>query len=181
MTSRRATDVSRRTLCTQAQVQVLALALAAILAAACATQASPRREDAGVSERPAQGGGGTGSAAQRKGNTMRLTIGEKVFTATLHEGQAAGAFEALLPLTVKMIELNGNEKYARLAGELPVHASSPGKIRSGELMLYGASTLVLFYESFPTSYSYTRLGRVDDASGLAAALGAGDITVAFAR
>jgi hypothetical protein len=79
-----------------------------------------------------------------------------------------------------MSELNGNEKHAPLKGDLPRKDANPGMIHAGDLMLYGSNTLVLFYKTFPTSYSYTRIGKVDDVTGLAAALGSRDVTVTFA-
>ena len=76
-----------------------------------------------------------------------------------------------------MTELNGNEKYFRLSKNLPTDVASPGTIESGDLMLWGANTLVLFYETFSTSYSYTKLAKMDNAKGLADALGAGNAMV----
>ena len=63
---------------------------------------------------------------------------------------------------------------------LPTSSQRVGQIRTGDLMLYGSDCLVLFYESFQTAYSYTTLGRVENAEGLAAALGTGDVEVTFA-
>ena len=51
--------------------------------------------------------------------------------------------------------------------------------KNGDLMLYGSKTLVLFYQSFSTSYSYTKLGAIDDATGLATALASGNVAVTF--
>lgn len=110
-------------------------------------------------------------------DTLKITVGKKVFTATLFDNATATALKAMLPLTIAMTELNGNEKYFRFSSNLPIDASSPGTINSGDLMLWGSNTLVLFYETFSTSYSYTNVGRIDDATGLAAALGVGNVTV----
>ena len=111
---------------------------------------------------------------------MNITIGSKVFTVTLVDNDTTRAFKAMLPLTVNMSELNSNEKHHDLPRDLPADASRPGKIEAGDVMLYGSRTLVLFYKTFSTSYSYTRIGKVDDSSGLAAALGSRSVTVTFA-
>lgn len=108
-----------------------------------------------------------------------ITVGNASFIVTLEDNDAAKAFMALLPLKVKMLEMNGNEKYYNLPEKLPTAGYRPGKIHSGDLMLWGANTLVLFYETFSSSYSYTRLGRVNDPKGLARALGGGNVTVSF--
>jgi hypothetical protein len=78
-----------------------------------------------------------------------------------------------------MLELNNNEKYYDLPNALPANSSNPATIKNGDLMLYGSKTLVLFYKTFSTSYSYTKLGRIDDVTGLASALGSGNVTITF--
>lgn len=102
---------------------------------------------------------------------MWMTVGERRFAVTLADTDTARAFTAQLPLTLDMFELNGNEKHAALSVALPADAGRPGTIHNGDLMLYGSNTVVVFYETFRSSHSYTRLGRVDDPSGLSEALG----------
>jgi hypothetical protein len=110
---------------------------------------------------------------------MKITIGTNIFTATFYNNATATAFKSKLPMTIKMTELNGNEKFFDLPNTLPTNASNPETIQSGDLMLYGSNTLVLFYKTFSTSYSYTRIGRIENPSGLATALGSGNATVTF--
>lgn len=112
---------------------------------------------------------------------MWMTVGERRFAVALADNAAARAFAAQLPLALHMSELNGNEKHAELPQPLPGEARRPGTLRAGDLMLYGTQTLVVFYSTFASSYSYTRLGRVEDSAGLAQALGRRDVRVAFSR
>jgi len=112
-------------------------------------------------------------------NKIKITVGTKTFTVTLSDNNSAKAFKAMLPVTLNMSELNGNEKFYDFSNSLPSNASNPGIIQNGDIMLYGSRTLVLFYKTFSTSYSYTRIGKVDDTSGLAEALGQANITVVF--
>ena len=114
-------------------------------------------------------------------NQMRIKIGSSFFTATLYDNATATAFKGMLPMTVKMSDLNGNEKYFDLSSNLPTNASNPGTIQSGDLMIYGSNTLVLFYKTFSTSYGYTRLGRINDPKELTSAVGSGSVTVTYER
>ena len=110
---------------------------------------------------------------------LTITINGTAFTATLSDNDAARAFASMLPMTLNMSELNGNEKYYYLDNDLPTDSQRPGTIHAGDLMLYGSSCVVLFYETFSSGYSYTRLGQIDNPEGLAAAVGNGNVSVRF--
>ena len=112
-------------------------------------------------------------------NQMKITIGSNTFTAKLLDNPTVTEFKSRLPLTIDMSELNGNEKLYRFSTDLPVNPSNPGTLNTGDLMIYSTNTLVLFYKSFPTSYSYTKLGRIENSTGLADAVGLGSVAVTF--
>ena len=110
-----------------------------------------------------------------------MAVGERRFEVALADTEAARAFVAQLPLTLDMPDLNGNEKHVKLPKPLPANATRPGTIRNGDLMLWGADTLVVFYLTFDSPYSYTRLGRIEDSAALPQVLGRGQVRVTFAK
>lgn len=112
---------------------------------------------------------------------VNVQIGSKTFTAKLFDNASSQALLATLPMTLTMSELNGNEKYFNMPTGLPTDSQPLGNIKTGDLMLYGSDCLVLFYKAFKTSYSYSRLGYIEDASGLANALGSGSVQVTFSK
>ena len=116
---------------------------------------------------------------EKEGNGMQIAVGDKQFPVNLESSDTVTALTEMLPLTLDMSELNGNEKYYYLDTSLPSSPEKVGHISEGDIMLYGDSCLVVFYESFDTSYSYTKIGHISDTSGLADALGTGGVNVTF--
>lgn len=156
---------------------------------ACGTDDELMTESSGMPVPDSEGlenSGNNGNESEnnnREENKMNrniiIRVGNHYFAATLEDNATARAFSALLPMTVTMNEMNGNEKYCYLSDNLPTDSYRPEIIRNGDLMLYGSNCVVLFYETFSSSYSYTRIGGLDDPLGLAAALGGGDVVITF--
>ena len=108
---------------------------------------------------------------------IKIKVNSYVFTATLADNNTAKVFKESLPMTINMIELNGNEKFFDLPHRLITNFSLPKTVKEGDLMLFGSKTLVLFYKAHSTTYPYTKLATVDNIKGLSAALGSGNVTV----
>ena len=111
---------------------------------------------------------------------MIVEVGGKHFTATLEDNKAAETLAEMMqedPVTVQMSDYGGFEKVGDLGTELPT-SNRQTTTQAGDIVLYQGNQIVIFYGS--NSWSYTRLGRIDDLTGWETALGDGDATVTFA-
>ena len=111
--------------------------------------------------------------------TLIITVNGTPFSASFYDTHAAEEFKSMLPLSFEMSELNGNEKYIYTDTNFTTSAEAVEYISKGELLLYGDSCVVLFYDNFDTPYSYTKLGYIENTEGLENAVGTGSVTVRF--
>lgn len=179
---------------------IFAFAFCAVLLFGCTN--SPPSDDAsfpssseraGASSLSEQGDAGlvtetdqtlTESSPQERDNAMpmmTIQVGNTRYAVSLNDNATTQALTQKLPMTSKMDELNGNEKFHYLLETLPTDSQRVGRIKAGDVMLYGSDCLVIFYKDFSTSYSYTPIGRIEDPSGLAQALGRGSVEVTFSN
>ena len=110
-------------------------------------------------------------------NEVRAIINDKEYMINLEDNETSRKFVNILPQELTMSELNGNEKYNYLDISFPTNSSDPERINAGDVMLYGDNCLVLFYKSFKTSYSYTKIGHIDNLPDLEN----GSITIRFEK
>lgn len=121
------------------------------------------------------------SADQKEDNKMNITVGDKIFTATLADNSSAEALKELLsnsPLTIDMHDYGSFEKVGPIGMELPRNDEQI-TTSAGDIILYQGNSLVIYYDE--NSWNFTRIGRIDNVtqSELKEALGKGNVTVTF--
>ena len=110
---------------------------------------------------------------------MNVQVDDVVFSATLEENEAVSALVEMMrenPVVIQMSDYSGFEKAGPLGASLPA-SNSQTTTQAGDIVLYNGNQIVIFYGS--NSWSYTRLGHIDDLTGWEEALGRGDVTVIF--
>ena len=110
-------------------------------------------------------------------NFMNIKVNNKIFKIVLEDNKTVKSLTQKLPITLEMSDLNNNEKYCYLDFTLPTDSKSVKNIKKGDVMLFGSSCLVIFYKSFTTSYSYTKIGHIENPADIETALGKKDIKV----
>ena len=112
---------------------------------------------------------------------IKLKVNNIEYEVVLEDNDTVKDLIKLLPLNINMNELNGNEKYYYLESIVSSNPNKVEKINIGDIMLYGNDCIVIFYESFNTSYSYTRIGKIVDSNNLKENLGSGNENVVFEK
>lgn len=131
------------------------------------------------SETPLQESTNNANPKENTAMKMNLQIGDSTFTATLEENAAVESLLDLMesaPLIIQMSDYSGFEKVGSLGVSLPT-SNRQTTTQTGDIVLYNGNQIVIFYGT--NSWSYTRLGKVDDLTGWEEALGNGDVTVTF--
>lgn len=129
---------------------------------------------------PSQEAENTESESSEEENSemkMNVNVNGQDFTATLENNSAVDAFVQMMEngsVTLQLSDYAGFEKVGPLGQSLPT-SNSQTTTHAGDIVLYQGNQIVMFYGS--NSWSYTRLGHIDDLTGWEEALGSGDVTV----
>ena len=110
---------------------------------------------------------------------MNVQVGDYTFTATLENNTAVEELVDMMkegPVTISMDDYSGFEKVGSLGRSLTT-SNSQTTTDAGDIVLYNGNNIVMFYGS--NSWSYTRIGKIDDLTDWNKALGSGSITAVF--
>ncbi len=154
------------------------------------SQAQQIQEDDPSASAPADAGGSlweTASEAEaaaatsplQEGSALKITAGQYEFRATFEENSSAEEFRDLLaqgPVTIVMEDYGGFEKVGPLGTELSRNDMQI-TTQPGDVILYQGDQITLYYGT--NSWTFTRLARIDNPSGLREKLGDGTVEVTF--
>lgn len=117
----------------------------------------------------------------KESDTMKITIGNIVFTASLADNSSAQALKELLakgPLTIDMGDYGDMEKVGPIGTELPRNDEQIST-EPGDVILYQGNALVIYYDV--NDWNFTRIGKINDVTQeeLKETLGEDNVTVTF--
>ena len=118
-------------------------------------------------------------ASSQEEAILKITVGDNELLATFEDNSSAQEFKELLaqgPLTIEMEDYGGFEKVGPLGTSL-TRNDTQITTEPGDVILYQGNQITIYYGT--NSWSFTRLARIDDPSGLQEKLGEGAVFVTF--
>lgn len=164
-------------------VKLLCMLFAAFSLSACGgtgAPAAPGTAQTGTAETETAESQSTESMeSSQEGSALKITVGEQELLATFADNSSAEEFRELLaqgPLTIEMEDYGGFEKVGPLGTTL-TRNDTQITTEPGDVILYQGNQITIYYGT--NSWSFTRLARIDDPSGLQEVLGEGAVSVTF--
>lgn len=160
---------------------IILMLLFALILPACGSKEEPKEKTAKVKQASEESEDSVNGEAKGEAlmQNIIIEVNGQSFPAEVFDNNTVRALTMRFPMSLSMDEMNGNEKFCYLNESLPADAMKVGSIQTGDILLYGSDCLVLFFEDFNTSYSYTRIGHIEDAEAFAKSLSRGTVTVSF--
>lgn len=120
-----------------------------------------------------------GDASSEEDTMLKITVGDQEFLASFEDNSSAREFQELLaqePLTIQMEDYGGFEKVGALDSTL-TRNDQRITTQPGDVILYQGNQVTIYYGT--NTWSFTRLARITDLTGLTDALGNGTVQVTF--
>lgn len=120
-----------------------------------------------------------GDTSSEEDTMLKITVGEQEFPAAFEDNSSAREFQELLaqgPLTIQMEDYGGFEKVGTLGSTL-TRNDQRITTQPGDVILYQGNQITIYYGT--NTWSFTRLARITDLTGLTEALGDGTVQVIF--
>ena len=110
---------------------------------------------------------------------IKVKINDTIFDVQLENNSATQELVKTLEkenVTVNATDYGNFEKVGELGFSLPT-SDEQVNTSPGDIVLYQGNQISLFYESH--SWSYTKLGKIQDADDLKTNLGSGEVVITF--
>lgn len=114
-------------------------------------------------------------------NIIKIKINNFSYDVQLENNETTKELLELMPINITMNELNNNEKYYYFDSNFSTKNEKVRTINKGDILLYGSNCLVIFYDTFDTSYSYTRVGKIINPENLQEIVGTGKVNVLITK
>ena len=113
---------------------------------------------------------------------IKMTVNERVITATMADNAAARDFISRLPLKVEFEDYNRTEKIFYPSPKLNIDGVKRGCAPApGDITIYAPwGNVAIFYKSWPQSNDLIKIGSIDG-DGIEALNGTGSITVTIEK
>lgn len=113
---------------------------------------------------------------------LYLTANEQEFTVVFYDTDTNRRLVSEIPDNNPLslspcYDVDETHKYYDLPSKYPTNPEEIESVQAGEILMDSGDRLLLYYQDAKTNGNYTRIGYFEDATGVAEAMGTGDLQI----